>query len=997
MKLSLPSATIAAICFHILSTAPHSTIAFSISSTKTSTSTIHAASTYFTSSTSSEQKQQQKDGGGDNYLNSLNAQNNILQHTSRGHGLSSYIDNLASSSTTSSSASSAASLLNAQELAALENQVEEKINKASIEASIEAQVENGAVNFANSLHNKNGMNNGSSSNIRGATLPSATGDYFSTFNNHSTSSAKSFSIPSSSTTTYKSNTGTTNFTPSSTTKPTETKNYSEVERQVEKEVSSKVESKAEAAVEKGNVVLNAIEKVINNIIKSKFLRDSEKNVEVMAEESATLAVERKKTVHDIQEEYNNENHSFFSKRTMTEGEIKTIGETEESAASQPKKVQTSTTSLFNLSSGQLSSFEKQGESKSNYQIEETKPEQMAILDVESTAENLVASDESSNSYFGSASAKNVPVAAATSYSTSPNEIKSIESKVENDLARYRAYEIEAERKVEREIELTAERMVEMAAADLAEGKKTINEVSNMSGSTSQLFVSSKTVSSMYYEESKVNEKPAVVENPPVPSSKVEQSNQSSPKLSEKDDIDLRALELAAEAKVIADIERAAERIVEQGAASLAEGKKFDSTTKFAGSTKSTYFSKPSTTDDNPAIKSLSPLTTSTYFKKPTVTQSENARNEVTTPIVSSTSSASSLEIYDAEILESYKENEIAAEALVVKEAEASVEKMVESKAAAETTTTKTFRDEPMMAKSSGSYLDALSSTKNASTSGSGQSSYLDALSRTNSASTSGSGQSSYLDALQSRNAPSASGSGLNNYVDNISPNESIAFTQSKPSEIVTPNGNYLDALAGSGSSLVSGSGMNGYLDALQTTNAKSSHGSAPSSYLDSIGASKPYNAPLPGTDSLSGKRDNQEGLEVNTVTVEGCYVEGVKTTSVCKLGIDTGRPFTKTYVQNSLLAMRQKSELRDGKRTDLKLYMSSPNSNNEDIRWNKRWKWKAQDIKKPFEDVELEVNNISGLRWDPDDIKQPSNDKEKRLKSNKLTIEEANKLAGKIY
>ncbi len=913
MKLALPSATIAAFC---LSTAPHSTIAFSISPTKTSTSNIHAASTYYTPSVSSEQKQQQKEDGGssgDNYLNSLNAQNNILQNTSRGHGLSTYIDNLTSSSTittTPSSVSSAATLLNAQELAALERQVEEKIkiNKASIEA----QVENGAVNFVNGFKNKNGMNDASSSNIRGVALPSATSDYFSTFNNHCTSSSASSTT---------------------TTTPTETKNYSEVERQVENEVSSKVESQAEAAVEKGNVVFKAIEKVINNIVKSTFLRDSERNVEVMAEETATLAAERKMTVHDIQEEYNSENHSFFSKRTMTEGEIKIIGEMEE-----PKKVQTSTTSLFNLSSAQLSSFEKQGESKTNYQTEGTKPEQMAILDVESTAENLVANDGSSNSYFGSASAKNMPVAAATSYPTSPNEIKSIESKVENDLAKYRAYEIEAERKVERDIELAAERMVEMAAADLAEGKKTINEVSNMNGSSSQLFVSSKTVSSMYFGDSKVIEKPAVVENPPVPSAKVEQTNQSSPKLSKKDDVDLRALELAVEAKVIADIERAAEHIVEQGAASLAEGKKFDSTTKFVGSTTSTYFSKPSTTDENPAIKSVSPLTTSTYFSKPTVTQSENARNEVTTPRVSSTSSASSLEIYDAEILESYKENEISAEAHVVKEAEASVEKMVESKAAAETTTTKTFTDEPkIMAKSSGSYLDALSSTKNASTSGSGQSSYLDALSRTNSASTSGSGQRGYLDALHS-----------------------------------------------------------------QTTNTKSSHGSGPSSYLDSICASKPIsvtssdnkpNAPLPGTDSLSAKRDTQEGLEVNTVTVEGCYVEGVKTTSVCKLGIDTGRPFTKTYVQNSLLAMRQKSELRDGKRTDLKLYMSSPNSNNEGIRWNKRWKWKAQDIK----DVELEVNNISGLRWDPDDIKQPSNDKEKRSKLNKLAIEEANKLAGKIY
>ena len=955
MRLLLPSATIAVICSLQLASLPHSTRAFSVfknqsnlrprsisSSSSSSSTAVHQSSTtdfdqsYFFKSSTTEHETFNNpivsEGVGNHmdYLNSLTSQaTDHVQHTTTSPstdsavGQTSYLDNLAFASSIQSSS---------QELADFEKQVEQEINlhKSTIEAgaanSIEqsqSNVEASAVNLAEGSKTLGEVSGSSNKDEGRSTSVSATNDYFNNLNAPSTTSV-----------------------------------------------------------------------------------------------------------------------SYDAPTTAT-------------VDTAPSGMKTSTQSLFNLSSSQLVSIERQVESEVNYKAEEMTAEASVIKDVEVSVEKLVSaavglgknvfdlvsqqSNGSSNNYFEQSSTVNEPIVyevtqpntsigASTSAPSdavlqpAPQLELSHEQKVETDITRYRQDEIAAEARVEREVEISAQKMVELSATLLAEGKKTIDELS-VNDSSSRLFVSSTTES---YEE------PQKIETAPL-----SQLSVAKP-LSE---IDLRAIELSVEQKVVKDIERAAERMVEDGAAALAEGKTFETTSMFAGSTKSTYFYKPSTSHDA-VVNTAGSGTTSSYFSKPTTSYDEPVVSTALPVEVPTTTYAEPVasavlptEVFKPKLnaqriasIESMietdveKKEESAMEAKAVKEAETSIEINTNNMSAnqagasktvpasAKTATTKqqsrvepvqynVFTPLPEVQSKQGSYLDALVGTGSASISGSGQSSYLEAIQSQNvkTLSGTGTGQSTYLQSVSSNKPLSLTK--VESVITTVQPDVKTSetpeeeSTQNKPFSplpvLSSSDDDYQNALSGTNSGSIGGTGSapSSYLDALKSQNSITPTGTGPDNYLNSVSKSDPIeftppqqletyteesinqsqtNTEMPTvseTNKEADKTETKEEDDENTFTVTGSYLEGVRTTSVCRLGISTGRSFSRTYVQNSLMsATRAKDDSGSTRNNDSKLFMSSSG-------------WDSQDVKnnnKSSDEVELQVENIQKVSWDNNDVEKIS-------------------------
>ena len=153
---------------------------------------------------------------------------------------------------------------------------------------------------------------------------------------------------------------------------------------------------------------------------------------------------------------------------------------------------------------------------------------------------------------------------------------------------------------------------------------------------------------------------------------------------------MKAIEKAAELKVIAEIERAAERMVEEGAAALAEGRsfEFDTASSFAGSSTSKYFFKPSTTFDEPVVTTVVPGLPETpppaMASAPPAQLEDSKKSEIlsSSPQLSTSSTSNSIPPKPHTPPLDFRAQELAAERKVIDEVEFNAENIVEAGASA---------------------------------------------------------------------------------------------------------------------------------------------------------------------------------------------------------------------------------------------------------------------------------------------------------------------------
>ena len=669
-------------------------------------------------------------------------------------------------------------------------------------------------------------------------------------------------------------------------------------------------------------------------------------------------------------------------------------------------VQTTTTSLYNLSQTQLSNYEQKVESKSSYRTEEMIVEAEVVRnvekDVEQMAENLVSAaveqgknffssisqfaKGSKNNFFESSTSAVVDAekyvrpganavtppppqaageAATQSYQAIPSQsiqpqapsqpefqpephpqvnqlkttqdIGSLENKAENDFASLRAKEIAAEAKVMKEVEFSAERLVEMSAVELAEGRKSVDDFADSRGSSSQLFVSSDCLTTFATPaEENVDVKaeiprvvkPQPVQNyvPPVtntatsevvlPSSNIEPVNVPPQPQQESKPFDMRSIEREAEAKVMAEIERTAERMVEEGAAALAEGRdfEFDTSSSFVGSTTSKYFYKQSTTFDEPVITTIvpgTPVPPPPAAIEPQAQEQSTSVPQMTSSTTTSSPTTTSTDPAVAPKLQipppDYKTQELKAEREAMGIVESDAENMVEGDAnalaegkkvtdsiASFSGSTSKFFTKPTVSEEVSVVTTvtpphvANEDVSSASTPTTSQpkpeykpftplpnvqtkeGGYLDALAHSSDSKVNtyqGTGQKGYLDALQSESTQSNSGAGMTSYLDNVGSSKPLSSIKSSAASVASPiqqvtpqvqssvpvappveykeftplpsvdssEGNYLNALASSGTSKIPGTG------------------SAQKGYLDALQAD---NVPRSSGTGMSGYLDN---------------------------------------------------------------------------------------------------------------------------------------------